>query len=264
MQAVTGFERAVGGAGNDPIAGTWIPIDMSGGWVAAAGMLAGLYARATVGRGQRVATSLLGAGMLLQSGVFQRDGELVHGPELDQQQTGYGPGYRIYECSDSNWLALVLPDRDAWARMATLPEAAGLPATYAPLRGGANDAVAREAEGVLEAAFATAPAAEWVDWLRGLGLLAEPIAALDRDAFRRGILDDPVNRQLGRVVAYETADWGHFEQIGPLLRCGPDADGGPRLMLPGVGEHSVEVLTELGFTTEEIDGMLGAKVARQL
>jgi crotonobetainyl-CoA:carnitine CoA-transferase CaiB-like acyl-CoA transferase len=48
---VTGFERAIGGAGNDPIAATWIPIDMTGGWVAAAGVLAGLYARAG-GRGQ--------------------------------------------------------------------------------------------------------------------------------------------------------------------------------------------------------------------
>ncbi|HET9970873.1 MAG TPA: CoA transferase [Streptosporangiaceae bacterium] len=35
MQAVTGFERAVGGAGNEPLAATWIPIDMAGGWVAA-------------------------------------------------------------------------------------------------------------------------------------------------------------------------------------------------------------------------------------
>ena len=33
------------------------------------------------GQGQRVATSLLGAGMLLQSGVFQRDGDVVRGPD---------------------------------------------------------------------------------------------------------------------------------------------------------------------------------------
>jgi hypothetical protein len=31
MQAVTGFERAVGGAGNEPLAATWIPIDMAAG-----------------------------------------------------------------------------------------------------------------------------------------------------------------------------------------------------------------------------------------
>jgi crotonobetainyl-CoA:carnitine CoA-transferase CaiB-like acyl-CoA transferase len=267
MQAVTGFERAVGGAGNDPLAATWIPIDMSGGWVAAAGMLAGLYARTSAGRGQLVVTSLLGAGILLQSGVFERDGELVRGPELDAGQTGYGPGYRIYSGGDGHWFALVLPDHEAWLRLAALPEVTSLPATYAPLRGGAVDAVARQAETVLEAAFATAPAAQWVARLHGLGLLAELIEPLDRDGFRRAVLDDPVNRQLGRVVSYQTADWGHFEQIGPLLRCGPAepmAAGGPRLMLPGVGEHTVQILAELGFSAEEIDALLAAKVARQL
>src|SRR5262249_13949384 len=49
MQALTGFERAIGGSGNDPIAATWIPLDMAGGWIAAAGTLAGLYARAVTG-----------------------------------------------------------------------------------------------------------------------------------------------------------------------------------------------------------------------
>jgi crotonobetainyl-CoA:carnitine CoA-transferase CaiB-like acyl-CoA transferase len=271
MQAATGLERALGGSGNDPVAATWIPVDMAGGWVAAAGMLAGMYVRLSGGGGQGVATSLLGAGMLLQSGAFLRDGEVVRGPELDERQTGYGPGYRIYQCGDGHWLALVLPDRQAWQRLALLPGCGSLPEVYAPLRGGALDAPAREAEAVLEAAFASAPAAEWAGRLSGLGLLAELIEPLDRDGFRRAILDDPVNRQLGRVVSYHTADWGRFEQIGPLLRCGPDAvmgeveaGDGPRLMLPSVGEHTVEVLGELGFGGEEIDALLAAKVARQL
>jgi crotonobetainyl-CoA:carnitine CoA-transferase CaiB-like acyl-CoA transferase len=263
MQAVTGLERALGGAGNDPTAATWIPIDMSGGWVAAMGVLAGLLARGRSGRGQYVVTSLLGTGILMQSGAFERDGARVPGPELDSRQTGYGPGYRIYEGSDGAWFALVLPDRTAWARLAALPEAAALP-PYAPLRGGAGDLDARQAEAVLEAAFATAPAAEWVGRLRALGLITEIIDRLDRDGFRRVVLDDPVNRQLGRVAGYDTDDWGYFEQIGPLLRCGPDAGDGPRLMLPGVGEHTVEILTELGTTDDGIEALLAAKVARQL
>ena len=86
MQALTGFERAVGGEGNDPIAGTWIPIDMCGGWVAAVGVLAGLYAAAATGKGFEVATSLMGAGMLLQSGAILRDGELAdRDPVLDAE-----------------------------------------------------------------------------------------------------------------------------------------------------------------------------------
>jgi crotonobetainyl-CoA:carnitine CoA-transferase CaiB-like acyl-CoA transferase len=264
MQAVTGVERAIGGAGNDPIAATWIPVDMTGGWVAAIGALAGLYAQGASGRGQQVVTSLLGAGLLPHSGVFSRDGELVRGPSLDGAQTGYGPGYRIYEGGDSNWFALVLPDHEAWQCLASLPETALLPMTYAPLRGGAADAIARQAEAVLEAAFATAPAAQWVGRLRGIGLLAELIEPLDRDGFRRAILDDPVNRQLGRVVSYGTADWGHFDQIGPLLRWGPSADTGPQLMLPGIGEHTVQVLAELGLPAGEIDALLDAGLASQL
>jgi len=271
MQALTGFEQAVGGTGNDPIAGTWIPIDMSGGWVAAIGMLAGLYARATTGEGQRVSTSLLGAGMLLQSGVFERDGAVVPGPTLDGAQTGYGPGYRIYECGDGEWLALVVPDSASWAALRSVVGIDALPEAYVPLRSGAEAGSAAGdhtgavgAETVLEKAFATAPAATWIDRLRGTGALVEPIEAMDRDAFRRGILDDPVNRELGRVIAYETADWGHFEQIGPLLRRGPVPDGAPQAMLPGIGEHTVEVLSELGFGRDVIDELLGSGFARQL
>jgi len=276
MQAVTGFEQAIGGAGNDPIAATWIPIDMTGGWVAAAGVLAGLYARATSragsgeqgdepGGGQQVETSLLGAGILLHSGVFSRDGDLVRGPALDGQQTGYGPGYRLYEAGDGRWFALVVPSPDAWRRLESVLAGAVLPQRYAPLRGGPDEAAAREAEDVLEAAFKAGPAASWVARLRDLGLPAETVEPLDRDGFRRAILDDPVNRQLGRVVSYPTADWGRFEQIGPLLRCGPGAEAaGPRLMLPGIGEHTREVLADLGLPAAEIDALLDAKVARQL
>jgi crotonobetainyl-CoA:carnitine CoA-transferase CaiB-like acyl-CoA transferase len=256
MQAVTGFERAIGGEGNDPTAATWIPVDMSGGWVAAIGILAGLHARATTGRGQRVDTSLLGAGMLLHGGVFLREGEVVRGPALAADQTGYGPGYRLYRCCDGEWVAVVIPSPEAWQRLRELPGASDLPAAYTPLGHGG-------AEAVLEDLLASRPAAAWVDVLPPLGVLVEKVAEVSRDAFRRGILDDPVNRELGRAVTYETEDWGRFDQIGPLLRCGPDAGGGPSLHLPGVGEHTMEVLADLGVGAGDVEALLAAGIARQ-
>jgi crotonobetainyl-CoA:carnitine CoA-transferase CaiB-like acyl-CoA transferase len=262
MQAVTGLENAIGGEGNEPIAGTWIPIDMAGGWVAAAAIMAGLFARAATGEGQQVATSLLGAGMLLHSGSFLLDGEVVRGPALDAEQTGYGPGYRLYRAQDGEWFALVLPNADAWAKAS---ETAGIEsATYAPLRGGEDDADARAAEQRFAAAFATASAQGWLERLRAAGIPVEAAPTLTRDQFRRGILDDPANKARGRVVEYETYDWGHFVQLGPLLRAALDSPTGPELELPAVGEHSVDVLTELGFSVEQIDALLDAKVVRQL
>ena len=264
MQALTGLERAVGGAGNPPLAPTWIPIDMAGGWVTAAAILAGLFARSASGHAPSVTSSLLGAGMLLQSGTFLRDGRVVRQPELDAQQSGYGPGYRLYRGADDRWFALVLPDRASWRQLCELVDSAPIASTYAPLRGGANDEAARLAERMFERAFATARASDWADRLQQHGLLVELIEPMDRERFRQGILDDPINRQLGRVVAYETAEWGHFEQIGSLIRCGPGLRHVPQRMFPGIGGHSTQVLGELGFTSEEIDALLGAKVVRQL
>jgi crotonobetainyl-CoA:carnitine CoA-transferase CaiB-like acyl-CoA transferase len=263
MQALTGFERAVGGAGNEPIAGTWIPLDMAGGWVSAIGILAGLYARAATHRPQQVTTSLLGAGMLLQSGVYQRDGRSVRQPELDAAQTGYGPGYRLYACAEGTWLAVVIPDASAWLRLRGLPECAELPREYRPLRRGHEDAVALAAERVLETACASAPAAAWQQRLRPTGVLTETVDLLDRDQFRRRTLDDPYNRQLGRVVSYRVPRWGHFEQLGVLLRCGPDASADPQRWLPDVGEHSTQVMSELGLDQSAIDALIEAKVVRQ-
>ena len=93
MQAVTGFERAIGGAGNDPIAGTWIPIDMAGGWLAAIGILAGLYARATTRPGPAGGHEPAGRGdAAAERRVPARRRHASRGPTLDGAQTGYGPG----------------------------------------------------------------------------------------------------------------------------------------------------------------------------
>lgn len=265
MQALTGFERAVGGADNEPIAATWIPIDMTGGWVGAVGVLAGLYAQARQQQGQFVATSLLGAGMLLQSGVYQRDGAVVWQPRLDSAQTGYGPGYRLYACADDHWLALVVPDNDSWQALRALPEFEALPQAYLPLRRSTDDSAAQAAEQVIASALATAPASAWAERFTAQGLLCQVAAPMDRDQFRRRIIDDPVNQQLGRVIAYQALSWGKFEQIGSLLRTGPQIDKNhtPQPTLPQIGEHSVAVLQELGFEQTQINELLEAKLIRQ-
>ncbi len=144
MQALTGLERAVGGAGTTP-SPKWIPIDMSG--VAGHDRHPRRLLRARTGGGQRVATSLFGAGMLLQSGTFECDGELISQPGLDSTQTGYGPGYRVYRGGDGQWFAVVLPRRGRLGAPRSLPRGLSLSPDYTPLGRGPDDEVAARRRG---------------------------------------------------------------------------------------------------------------------
>jgi crotonobetainyl-CoA:carnitine CoA-transferase CaiB-like acyl-CoA transferase len=254
MQALAGIEAGQGGAGQSPTYLVWGAIDTTSGWVAAAGVLAALYARRRTGAGQTVSASLLGAALTLKSGAFIENGHVNGGPLLDADQAGYGAAYRVYQCADKAWLALAIPDQQAWDRLRAVVGVPGLPAGPPPLRaadgtGQAHDAQlpddAQQAEALLEAAFATRDAAGWVAMLRAAGVPVEPVAELDRTGFAAGFTDDPVLVQRGRVVSYEWGEHGLTRQpcfppaIGPIAR--PPAMRG----IPSLGDYSIPFSKEI-------------------
>ncbi|HET6968572.1 MAG TPA: CoA transferase [Ornithinibacter sp.] len=244
MQALSGVEAAQGGDG-PPTFLVWGAMDVAGGWVAAATTLAALYARRRSGAGQSVSTSLLGAALTLKSGAFVAGGTVVEGPILDRQQTGYGAAYRIYEGRDGTWFALAVPDRATWQRLLDVVRVGGMPATPPALRTRRGER--QPAEELLEAAFATRDAGEWVDELRAAGVPVEPVAEPDRAGFVARLLDDPVNQQLGRVVAFDWGPRGLLEQPGFPLRLGPAPRPGAHPSIPGLGEHTDELLAAVGL-----------------
>jgi crotonobetainyl-CoA:carnitine CoA-transferase CaiB-like acyl-CoA transferase len=263
MQAVSGLKRAMGGTGGRPVTARWVPMDIACGWCSAAGILAALYARRVTGAGQAVATTLLGAAMLLQSGIFYHGSDLVTGPALDSARTGFGPGYRLYRTAGDEWIAVVIPDPAAWDRLRVLPGCAQLPDDYAPLRLGSAPDAARAAERILAAAFRTATASHWLGRLTAAGIPAERVLLATPDDFRRGVLDDPVNQQLGRVTTTQTPNWGQVEQIGSLLRFGPANPRPTGLRIPRRGADTVPILSELGVSADDLAGLLAAGVLAQ-
>ena len=245
MQALAGVEAAQGGDG-PPTFLVWGAMDVAGGWLAAATTLAALYAGRRTGAGQSVRTSLLGAALTLKSGAFLAGDTVVEGPVLDHRQTGYGAAYRIYQGSDGAWFALAVPDRGAWERLAEVVGIEALPAEPPPLRTRRGER--QPEEELLEAAFATQEAGEWVAALRTAGVPVEPVAELDRAGFVARLVDDPVNQQLGRVVAFDWGPRGRLEQPAFPLRLGPSARTAAPPSIPGLGEHTDDVLAEAGTT----------------
>ncbi len=250
MQALSGIEAEAGGDGQPPTSfSDWAAVDIVGGWLSASAVLAALYARRRTGRGQSVWTSLLGAGMTMRSGAFLADGGLVEGPRIDPQQWGYGAAYRIYQCQDGRWLALAIPDGESWARLRRVvgPEILG-PAPP-PLRVVPGER--QPAEVSLEKAFAGKGASWWAEILRAAGVPVEIVREPTRAEFIADIFDDPVSRQLGRVVSFQWGDRGLLEQAACPIRLGPQPRVPPDPHLPTIGEHSHAILESLGFDREE-------------
>jgi crotonobetainyl-CoA:carnitine CoA-transferase CaiB-like acyl-CoA transferase len=243
MQALAGIEAAQGGAGRPPTHLVWGAVDVTGGWLSACGVLGGLYARRRHGGGQSVRSSLLGAALTLKSGAFLAGDQVVSGPVLDRNQRGYGAAYRLYSGRDGAWFALAVPDAPAWARLRSVVGVDALPESPPALRTDGGELQPEET--LLERAFATKDAAAWVGALRAAEVPVEPVVAMTRGDFVDAFLDDPVNRQLGRVVSYAWGERGLLEQAGLPLRFGPVSRPRAAARIPGLGEHTVEVLEVL-------------------
>jgi crotonobetainyl-CoA:carnitine CoA-transferase CaiB-like acyl-CoA transferase len=248
VQALVGIEQAQGGAGESPTFLVWGAVDVTGGWISACGILAALYARRRTGRAQRVSTSLLGSGLVLKSGAFIAGDTVVRGPVLDGGQLGYGAAYRFYQGADGGWFALAVPDVITWEQLRQTVAIEGLPDQPPPLRTEAGPPQAEEL--LLEKAFSARDAGAWVSALRAAGVPVEPVVEADRDTFVAGFVDDPVNRQLGRVVTHIWGERGTVEQLSFPPRFGPDPGPGAAARISGLGEHTTEMLEALGFDEE--------------
>jgi crotonobetainyl-CoA:carnitine CoA-transferase CaiB-like acyl-CoA transferase len=189
--------------------------------------LLALYHRDRTGEGQAVHGSLLGAGALTNSSSFKRaDGTLAFRPTLDAMQLGVSEGRRLVELSDG-WIAL----------------AADGPEQLAALRG-----VSLEGRKVAEA----------LADLAAVGVPAEQVRREQRYPF----FDDPGNIAAGLVADYQHAEWGRLEQPGALWYFG-DQDVQLHRAPPALGEHTVEVLGEVGLDKAAIDKLVADGVAVQ-
>ena len=67
-------------------------------------------------------------------------------------------------------------------------------------------------------------------------------------------MNDPAARRAGRVAEVEHPELGRVREIDLLVRVS-DTARVPHRLAPGLGEHTDEILTELGCSGEEIDAL---------
>jgi len=165
------------------------------------------------------------------------DGTPTVRPKLDADQRGFDPAYRLYE-TDDGWIQVAAIGN---GQGAALCEAAGV----------SNSRDGADAEARLEAAFRTKTAVMWSHILDDAGVPNE--VALDVDGGQAALYDADAER-LGLVTEYEHPTLGRMRQFGETVHFAgtPGQIAGPP---PRVGEHSREILAELGLDDSEIDDL---------
>jgi crotonobetainyl-CoA:carnitine CoA-transferase CaiB-like acyl-CoA transferase len=232
----SGLFYTAAGAGNAPVRAHQSE-DYYNAMLATAATLMALLQRTRTGSGARIECPQLCASLWSSSyNVVGVDGTLRETLELDQQQLGYGPTHRLYRTADG-WVCVCADE----VGIAGLRGAVGLGSTAAASGPNTED---------LEAAFAAEPSAGLVETLRAAGIAVEIAGASYCDRF----LSDDENVSTGRVVEFDTEHLGRLREIGPIIRFS-DMDviaWGPA---PLLGEHTHEVLSEVGYSDEAVEAM---------
>ena len=227
--------------------------DLTAGHLLASGVLAALVRSRTMGEGQLVEVSLLGAALAVQiQDLVWLEGEADGGAaaatrddleaRADEIAGGLAmnPYYRCYEAADG-FLALAclnLAQREALLALFGLDD----PTIEAPDLVPADPAVLagkQQLTAAIEGAIAAAPVEEWLARLGAIGVPAGPVLSretvhADEQVRANGLIQDVAQPGLGSVT-----------MLGGVFRV-DGADGGGTRPAPLLGADTDAVLAELG------------------
>ena len=261
-QAMSGLEWEAGPAeeGNQPLWYRFGHADTANALASVTGVMLALAHRDRTGEGQYVWGSLVnGATYLCSDTYLTADGKASRLPKLDKNQTGFGPMYRLYE-TQNGWIQVAGAKDAHWAGFC---EAVGRPDLETDQRFATAEARVsnrRELEMLLEPIFSTQTALQWRRRLDAAGVPAEvAVDSIDGEL----VLFDEDNLRLGIVAEYEHPRFGRMRQLGPLVRFSetPGRVAGPA---PIPGQHSTELLQELGYDEGAVAALLERGVVAQV
>jgi crotonobetainyl-CoA:carnitine CoA-transferase CaiB-like acyl-CoA transferase len=228
LQAMSGLMSVTGEPGGRPLKVGAALIDMICGLYATTGILAALHARERDGRGQHVEVSLMDSALaaLLNQASAHLNAGTVPG-RMGNRHPSIAP-YETFAAADGDFAVAVGNDA-IFGRLCEVVGRAELASDERYATNAARLAHRDELAAELEAAFAAAPAADWVLALADAGVPAGPINDVAQAfAFATGLGLEPVD------------ETGGVRSVRSPLRLGATPAAVSRRP-PRLGEHSEEI-----------------------
>ena len=238
-QALSGFMAVTGPRGGEPTKAGPPVADSVASLLVTVGALAALWARSSSGTGQHVEVALIDGLIHVQAPYVGQYFLLgTQQPRSGNTIDWYAP-YNSYRCGDGGLIQLACHNDKFFSRLA---EAIDRPELAADERFATNEARLRnrdDLDAAIGAFCAAAPRAEVLDRLWAFDVIVGPVNGYDE------VFNDPQVLHNEMVVDLDGPD-GPVRTSGVPLRFSA-TPGSVRRPPPGPGQHTEEILAELGL-----------------
>ena len=250
-QAAGGLMMTTGMDGGDPTPVGVTIADHVASQNMTAGILAALIARGRTGRGQRVDVSLVGGQIFAQAAEYTS--YFLTGEVPGRSNKGHPLLHAIYG---------IFRTSDGWIAMVGVPPAVK-EKFYAVLgRPDLNDdprfanmfmdlPTKQTLFAELGPSFLTRTTAEWLEIMKAAGQRVAPVRSYDQ------VASDPQVLLNGYIVPVEHPEFGSINMVGSPV-CFSDTPATPSAVAPELGQHTEEVLLELGYGWDDIERLRAA------
>src|SRR5919202_4452726 len=243
-QGLSGLMTVNGEPGRGPMR-VGLPVaDLTAGFMLAHGIVCALLERERSGRGQWVHTSLLQANIRLME--FQAARDLMTG-EVPGQAGNYHPISEptgVYRASDGS-LIIQAGGQVMFRRLCEALEAPQLVEDPRFAEPGIRLKHRSEMTAELERRLATRTATEWVARLTEFGVPAGPVLSVEQCFANEQVKTLPVIAEVDHPVL------GHERLLGPGVNM-ERTQPGICSAAPEYGQHTDEILAELGYSQDDI------------
>jgi crotonobetainyl-CoA:carnitine CoA-transferase CaiB-like acyl-CoA transferase len=258
-QGMSGLMSITGESHDRPPVKVGAPVtDITAGILGALGICAAYARRLRTGEGQKVDTSLFEAGIVhtyWQSAIAFATG--VSPGAMGSAHPLNAP-YQAFRTADG-WINIGAANQKNWERLLAILDHEALRADARFVTNDKRMANRAALEAELNAVFETKPTQAWLDILEMGGLPAGPVLSIAE------MQEDPQALAREMIVETEHPVAGRVKALGLPVKFSatPGGVAGPA---PVLGQHSREILAEIGFSARDIDRMIdeGSTVAAAL